>query len=106
MTLRDDIAFYRTMYRAGEVTADEAARAVANASNGNLAQARALWWITVSDEELHEREQEHFDVIDAVRALENGRQIPEPVSARIRERSRQRARDQALRMIRRRGTGW
>lgn len=80
MALIDDIEFYGRAVAAGE-----------------LDRARAA-------ELLARLDRLHLHVTDAIRALDNGRPIPEHVDARWREDMRRRARETALRMIRR--TGW
>ncbi|MFD7705672.1 hypothetical protein [Streptomyces sp. NPDC059786] len=101
MALIDDIEFYGRAVDAGELTRDRAAELLARDSNGFLTPRAAATWIDRWDGARDRLHGLHCDVVDAIRALENGRPIPEVIDARWREDMRRRARENALRMIRR-----
>ena len=93
MALIDDIEFYGSRVDAGDLARDEAARLLAEASNGGytlLGAERAIdnWKGTRA-----RLERQRDDTLDTVRALRNGKPVPEHVTRHLRE--------DALRMIRR-----
>lgn len=98
MPLIDDIVFYGSRVAAGDMDRDEAAKLLAEASQGGLTvlgakQAIDTW------EGVRERMQAlRADVVDAMRAAQNSRPVPEHVQAN--RRARQKAR--LLREFRRR----
>jgi hypothetical protein len=92
MALIDDIEFYGRAVAAGEMARDQASQLLAEASNGGLtvygAETAIDGWETCRSR----LQRLHFDTVDAIRALQNGRPVPEHV--------KQRAHEDALRMIR------
>lgn len=93
MALIDDIEFYGRAVDAGEMTRDTAAQALAEASNGGLTLTGAETSIRDWKDTRAQLERGHADTVDALRALRNGRPVPEHVLRHSREDS--------LRMIRR-----
>lgn len=101
MSLIDDIEFYGRAVAAGEMDRDWAARLLAEASGGRCTVASAADWIDRWEGTRDRLERMYCDIVTAIRALENGRPIPEHVETRWREDMRRRNRERALRMIRR-----
>lgn len=101
MALIDDIEFYGRAVDAGELSRDQAAELLARNSDGFFTARAAASWIDRWEDTRERFERLHCDLDDAIRALKNGRPIPEHVEARWREDMRRRARESALRMIRR-----
>lgn len=94
MALMDDIEFYGSRVDAGDITRDDAARLLADASNGGLTLLGAEHAVDNWKGTRARLERQHADTVDSIRALQNGRPIPEHV--------RRHSREDALRMIRRR----
>ena len=101
MALIDDIEFYGRAVDAGELTRQKASELLARDSAGFLTIPAAVSWIDRWEGARTMLDRMYYDVTDAIRALENGRPIPAAIDARWAEQSRQRAREQALRVIRR-----
>ena len=101
MALIDDIEFYGRAVAAGELTRDRAAELLARDSDGFFTIPCAASWLDRWDGARERLDRLHCDVVDAIRALENGRPIPEQIDARWREDMRRRARETSLRVIRR-----
>lgn len=101
MALIDDIEFYGRAVDAGELPRNQAADLLARDSDGFFTVRAAASWIDRWDGARDRLYRLDCDVVDAIRALKNGRPIPEHVEARWREDMRRRARESALRMIRR-----
>ena len=93
MALVDDIEFYGSRVDAGDVPRDEAVRLLADASNGGLTLLGAGSAIDNWKGTRARLERQHADTVDSLRALQNGRPVPEHVKRHMRE--------DALRMIRR-----
>ncbi|MGY0062798.1 hypothetical protein ACWY4P_40735 [Streptomyces sp. LZ34] len=101
MALIDDVEFYGRAVDAGEMDRPQAVRLLAEASNDGLTELGAARWLDDWQGARARLESQLFDVHDAIRALENGRPIPEHVVQRSRQAMRERARASALRMLRR-----
>lgn len=97
MALMDDIEFYGRAVDAGEMDRGQAAQLLANASNGGLTLLGAEQSIDTWEGARERMERLHFDTVDTLRALKNGRPVPEHV--------RRNSRHAALRMIRRMDRG-
>lgn len=97
MALIDDVEFYGRAVDAGEMERPVAARLLAEASNGRLAELGAARWLDDWQGARARLENKLFDIHDTLRALKNGRPVPEHVTRHMRES----ARANALRMIRR-----
>lgn len=93
MALIDDIEFYGRAVDAGEMTHDVAAEALAEASNGGLTLLGAGQSIDDWKGARARLERQYADTVDTLRALQNGKSVPEHVERHMRE--------DALRMIRR-----
>jgi hypothetical protein len=85
MALIDDIEFYGRAVDAGELNRAEAARLLAKASNGGLTEVGAGTaidrWATARER----LERQHADTLDTLRALKNGKPVPEHVKRHMRE---------------------
>lgn len=98
MALIDDVEFYGRAVDAGEMDRATATRLLVEASGGRLTELGAARWLDDDWEGARARlESQLFDIDDTLRALENGRPVPEHVTRHMRES----ARANALRMIRR-----
>ncbi|MER5277707.1 hypothetical protein ABT025_18380 [Streptomyces sp. NPDC002809] len=79
MALMDDIEFYGRAVDAGELNPSEAARLLADASDGGLtlhgAEDSIANWSGIRGE----MESLHANTVDALRALRNGKPFPEHV---------------------------
>jgi len=100
MALIDDIEFYGRAVAAGELPRDQAAELLARDSRGFFTIPCADSWLNRWEGARDRLERLHADVVDAIRALENGRPMPEQIEARWREDMRRSARETSLRMIR------
>ncbi|MGW2724774.1 hypothetical protein [Streptomyces sp. NPDC001492] len=100
MALIDDIEFYGSRVDAGDITRDEAAHLLAEASNGGLTLLGAEQAVDGWKGTRARLERQHADTVDSLRALQNGKPIPEHVKRHMREDALRMIRD-ALRMIRR-----
>ncbi|MEU9849313.1 hypothetical protein [Streptomyces sp. NPDC047985] len=87
----DDIEFYGRAVAAGEMDRGQAARLLAEASRGGLTLLGAKKAVDTWEGARERMERLHFDIVDTLRALENGRPVPEHV--------RRHSRETALRMI-------
>jgi hypothetical protein len=85
MALIDDIEFFGRAVDAGEMTRDAATQALAEASNGGLtlygAGTAIDGWVTIRAQ----LQRQHADTVDSLRALRNGKPIPEHVTRHLRE---------------------
>lgn len=85
MALVDDVEFYGRAVDAGEMIRDQAAQLLAEASNGGLtvygAECAIAEWKTYRSR----IQRLHFDTVDSIRALQNGRPTPEHLRQRARE---------------------
>jgi hypothetical protein len=79
MALIDDIEFYGRAADAGEMTRPDAARALAEASSGGLTLVGAERAINDWKGMRARLEGQHADTVDSIRALRNGKPIPEHV---------------------------
>ncbi|WP_329336106.1 hypothetical protein OG252_13145 [Streptomyces sp. NBC_01352] len=93
MALIDDIEFYGRATAAGDMTCDSAARVLAEASQGALTLVGAETALAEWEGTRARLESQHADTVDALRALRNGKPIPDHVHRH--------ARGDALRTIRR-----
>ena len=101
MALIDDIEFYGRAVDAGEMDRQRAVRLLAEASNGRLTELGAADYMDGWQTARSRLESMLLDVDNAIRALKNGRPIPEHVVQRSRQTMRASARASALRMLRR-----
>lgn len=85
MALIDDIEFYGRAVDAGDMTLNAASHALAEASNGGLTLVGAETSIRDWQNIRPQLERQHADTVDAVRALRNGKPIPEHVTRHMRE---------------------
>ncbi|MFF1358695.1 hypothetical protein [Streptomyces sp. NPDC058297] len=97
MALIDDIEFYGSRVDAGDIDRAQAAQLLAQASGGGLTVLGAEQAIDTWKGQRARGEQMLADVVDTLRALDNGRPVPE----HVRQNMRSRAREDCLRMIRR-----
>lgn len=93
MALIDDIEFYGRAVDAGEMDRDRAAQLLAEASRGGLTVLGAERAIDDWEGARSRLERLHADTVDTIRAIQNGRPVPEHVKRHMHE--------DALRMIRR-----
>lgn len=98
MALIDDIEFYGRAVAAGELDRDRAAELLARDSGGFFTVPCAASWLDRWESARARLDQMASDVFHTLKAIENGRPVPEHVERHIRDRARQ----EALRMIRRR----
>jgi len=99
MALIDDIEFYGRAVAAGELPRDHAAELLARDSRGFFTIPCAASWLNRWEEARTRLGQMASDVFHMVKAIENGRPVPEFVQDHMRAR----ARADALRMIRQHG---
>lgn len=92
MALIDDIEFYGSRVDAGDIDRQEAARLLAEASHGGLTLRGALHSIDTWQGIRARFQQLHADVVDTLRAVQNGRPVPEHVRRSQQERATERAR--------------
>ncbi|MGW2520549.1 hypothetical protein ACWC09_26740 [Streptomyces sp. NPDC001617] len=92
MALIDDIEFYGRAVDADEMTRPDATRLLAEASNGGFTLLGAERAIHDWKDARARIERLHADTVDTMRALRNGKPVPDHV--------RRHAREDALRMIR------
>ncbi|MFF6903489.1 hypothetical protein [Streptomyces hydrogenans] len=85
MALIDDIEFYGRSVEAGELDRPTATRLLVEASNGGLTQLGAEISIARWSSTRAQLEKQYADTVDALRALENGKPIPEHVTRHMRE---------------------
>jgi hypothetical protein len=85
MALIDDIEFYGRAVDAGDMTRPDAARALAEASNGGLTLTGAERAINDWKGTRARLEGQHADTVDTLRALRNGKPIPEHALRHMRE---------------------
>ncbi|MFD3336076.1 hypothetical protein ACFWV1_26030 [Streptomyces sp. NPDC058700] len=85
MALIDDIEFYGRAVDAGELDRATATRLLAEASNGGLTQRGAESSIAEWSTTRARMEQLRADTVDTLRALHNGKPIPEHVNRRMRD---------------------
>ena len=97
MALIDDIEFYGSRVDAGDIDRQQAAQLLAQASNGGLTVLGAERAITNWKGQRARLEHLFADVVDTIRALENGRPVPE----HVKQNTRARVRKDCLRMLRR-----
>lgn len=97
MALIDDIEFYGSRVDAGDMDRQQAAQLLSHASDGGLTVLGAERAIANWRGQRSCLEQLFADMVDTIRALENGRPVPE----HVKQNSRKRAREDCLRMIRR-----
>ncbi|MFM9373206.1 hypothetical protein [Streptomyces sp. Da 82-17] len=93
MALIDDIEFYGSRVDAGDIDCQDAAAQLAAANNGGLTHLGALHAIDNWHGHRDRMQSLAADLVDTLRAVENGRPVPEHVQRHNRER--------ALGMIRR-----
>lgn len=98
MALIDDIVFFGSRVDAGDIDRDQAALLLADASDGGLTVLGALQCIDTWEGVRERMRSLHADVVDTMRAVENGRPIPE----HVRENQRARTKARLLREFRRR----
>lgn len=79
MALIDDIEFYGRAAEAGDMSRPEAAQALAEASNGGLTLLGAERTIANWQSARERLEGQLADTVDSIRALQNGKPIPEHV---------------------------
>ncbi|MFH8483031.1 hypothetical protein [Streptomyces sp. NPDC018055] len=87
MTLNDDVAFYARAVDTGELTRDQAARLLAEAS-GWLTVTGAARSIDNWAQPPEETDRIVADAVTMVRAVRNGRPVPRPVLDRLTGRTR------------------
>lgn len=97
MALIDDVEFYGRAVDAGEMERTTAAQLLVQASGGRLTELGAARWLDDWQGARARLESQLFDIDDMLRTLKSGRPVPEHVTRNMRER----ARADALRMIRR-----
>jgi hypothetical protein len=90
MALIDDIEFYGSRVDAGDIDREKAAQLLAEASEGGLTLLGAKQAIDTWQGVRERMRSLYADVVDAQRALANGRPVPEHVQ--VNRRARQRAR--------------
>lgn len=95
MALIDDIEFYGRAVDAGDMPRPDAARALAEASGGGLALIGAERAINDWRGTRTRLEGQHADTVDSVRALRNGKAIPEHVQRHMREENERQLRRDA-----------
>lgn len=98
MPLIDDVVFFGSRVDAGDIDRDQAARLLSEHSQGLLTIRGAYQAIDTWQGARDRMRALHADVVDAMRAAQNGRPVPEHV--RTNQRARTRAR--LLREFRRR----
>ncbi|MFJ9378933.1 hypothetical protein [Streptomyces sp. NPDC101455] len=96
MPLIDSIRVYQLLIKNDVMDLNDAVLSLVRASSGTLGTSRARTWLEKTDDELHDAEQILFDVVDLLRAVENGRARP----TFLREGIRRSARRNAWRMLR------
>ena len=87
MPLIDDIEFYGRAVDAGEMPRDQAARLLAEASNGGITELGAYSCIDKWATTRSRLESIAADTVDMLRAIDNGRPIPEHVTRNMRKRT-------------------
>jgi len=97
MPLIDDIEFYGSRVDAGDIPREQAAQLLADSSDGKLTLVGARQAIDTWKGYRDRIDGLSADVVDMLRAVRNGRPVPEHVL----RNQRARMREQALRMIRR-----
>lgn len=97
MPLIDDIEFYGSRVDAGDIPREQAAQLLADGSGGMLTVTGARQVIDTWKGYRASVDSIHADTLDMLRAVQNGRPVPE----HVRRNQRARMREQALRMIRR-----
>lgn len=97
MPLIDDIEFYGSRVDAGDINRQQAAELLAQASNGGLTLLGAERAIDTWKGQRARGEHLLADVTDMLRAIKNGRPVPD----NVRQNMRSRAREDCLRMLRR-----
>lgn len=85
MALIDDIEFYGRAVAASELDRAKAAELLAEASKGGLTVLGAERAIDEWETYRSRLERLRFDTVDAIRALQNGRPVPEHVKRRAHE---------------------
>lgn len=85
MSQIDDIEFYGRAVEAGEMPLAQAVQLLAQASNGGLTLLGAELAIEDWDGARERLERSHADTVDTLRALTNGRPVPEHVDRHMRE---------------------
>jgi len=85
MALIDDIEFYGRAVAAGEMPRAEAARLLAEASDGGLTLLGAERAIDGWEGARSRLERQQADTVDALRALRNGKPVPDHVKRHLRE---------------------
>lgn len=85
MALIDDIEFYGRAVDAGELDRTEAARLLTEASNGGLTEVGAGTAIDKWATTRTRLERQHADTVDTLRALRNGKPVPEHVQRHMDE---------------------
>ena len=94
MALIDDIEFYGRAVDVREMTRAAAALALAEASNGGLTLCGAATSIDDWRTARSHMERQHADTVDALRALRNGKPVPEHVKRHLDEDMKRAARRQ------------
>jgi hypothetical protein len=85
MALIDDIEFYGRAVDAGEMDRADAVRMLAEASNGGLTEYGAGTSIDGWTTARAQMERQCADTVDSLRALRNGKPVPEHVKRHQRE---------------------
>ena len=92
MALMDDVEFYGRAVDAGEMPRADAIRHLVEAANGGLTERGAETWLNEWATSRERMEAAVADNVDALRALRNGRPIPEHVKRNMDRRDREAAR--------------
>lgn len=85
MALIDDIEFYGRAVDAGDMPHPEAVRALVEASIGGLTPVGAERAIANWKGTRQRLESQHADIVDSIRALQNGKPIPKHVKRHMDE---------------------
>lgn len=93
MALIDEIEFYGRAVAAGEMPRAEAAHFLADASNGGMTLAGAEHSIDNWQDTRARLERQQADTVDMLRALHNGKPVPEHVLRHQREDAMRRLRE-------------